>query len=124
MSLSDTYANIQNSFNPPVNNFLGILGNSTPGQPDSVGITVLKMLLILYGSIIAPKLPVHVLKWFNYVPFKIFVLFLIAWSGSHDPSLAILIAIVFYISLNLLNGKQAFESFAKASHKPHKPHNY
>jgi hypothetical protein len=106
------YENVRGAINPTVNNFMdGILGESKPGQGDSIGLVVLKMILILYGSVIAPKLPVKVLEWFDFVPFKIFVLFLIVWSGSHDPSLSILIAVCFYVSLNVLNGKQAFEKF-------------
>jgi hypothetical protein len=106
------YENVRSTINPTVNNFMdGILGESKPGQGDSIGLVVLKMILILYGSVIAPKLPVKVLKWFNFVPFKIFIIALIVWSGSHDPSLSILIAVCFYVSLNVLNGKQAFEKF-------------
>jgi hypothetical protein len=106
------YENVRSSLNPPINNFMdGIVGKSNPGEADSIGLIVLKMVLILYGSIIAPKLPVYVLEWFDFVPFKIAVLFLIVWSGSHDPSLALLIAICFYASLNVLNGKQMFEKF-------------
>jgi hypothetical protein len=106
------YENVRSTVNPPINNFMsGILGESNPGQADSNALVVLKMILILYGSVIAPKLPVKVLEWFDFVPFKIFVLFLIVWSGSHDPSLSLLIAISFYISLNILNGKKAFEKF-------------
>jgi hypothetical protein len=107
------YENVRGVVNPPINNFMdGILGESKPGQGgDSIGLVVLKMILILYGSVIAPKLPTRVLEWFDFVPFKIFVLFLIVWSGSHDPSISILISVCFYVSLNVLNGKQAFEKF-------------
>jgi hypothetical protein len=110
----DQYEYLRNTVNPPVNNFMdGILGESKPGQGDSITLVVLKMTLILYGSVIAPKLPKKVLEWFDFVPFKIFVLFLIVWAGSHDPSLSLLIAICFYVSLNVLNGKQAFENFER-----------
>lgn len=111
----NVYQPVQNAVNPPLNNFLTtIFGDSQPGQPDSIAMTVLKMLLILYSGMIAPKLPVYVLEWFDYVPFKIFVLFLIAWTGSHDPSLSLLIAVTFYASLNALNGKKFFENFESA----------
>jgi hypothetical protein len=112
----DQYEFIRNTVNPPINNFMDrILGESKPGERDSIALVVLKMILILYGSVIAPKLPTRVLEWFDFVPFKILVLFLIVWSGSHDPSLSLLIAICFYVSLNVLNGKQAFEKFVSKS---------
>jgi hypothetical protein len=110
------YQPIQNTVNPPVNNFLhGVFGESNPQQADPIGMTVLKLVLILYSSMIAPKLPVYVLEWFDYVPFKILVLFLIAWTGSHDPLLALLIAVTFYASLNALNGKKFFENYRSSS---------
>lgn len=106
------YNNITNTVNPPINNFMNnIIGTSRPGEPDSIVMSVLKMVLILYSSMIAPKLPVYVLEWFDYVPFKILVLFLIAWTGSRDPSLSLLIAVTFYASINALNGKKFFENF-------------
>jgi hypothetical protein len=108
------YENVRGVVNPPINNFMdGILGESKPEQGgDSIGLVLLKMILILYVSVIARKLPVKVLEWFNFVPFKIFVLFLIVWSGLRDhPSISISIAICFYVSLYVINEKQAFEKF-------------
>ena len=106
------YENIKNTVNPKINNVLdNIFGKSTSGQSDSTSLILLKICLILYGSVIAPKLPIYILEWFDYVPFKIFVLFLIGWNISHDGSLSILIAICFYASLNILNGKKMFENY-------------
>ena len=121
------YRPIVETINPPVNSLLyGIFGDPQQNQVDSMAMTVLKLVLILYASIIAPKLPVYVLEWFDYVPFKIFILFLIAWTGSHNPSLSLLIAITFYASLNALNGKQFFEKYTSTdsyvTHVPHVPH--
>lgn len=71
----------------------------------------LKLFLVLYGGMAAPHLPDSILKWFQFVPFKIFVLFLIIWTGNHDPSLALAIAVAFMVSMNVLSGKKAFEAF-------------
>lgn len=115
--LQQQFQNVSNQINPPVNGFMEtILGQSQPGMPDALGMTLLKMTLILYASLVAPKLPTYVLEKFEYVPVKIFVLFLIAWSGSRDPSLSILLAVVFYSSLNVLNGKKMFEKYQDTTH--------
>jgi len=72
---------------------------------------MLRLFLILYGTMVAPSLPDAVLKWFNFVPFRILILFLIVWIEKHDPASAILAAIAFYMTLNVLSGKQIFEKF-------------
>lgn len=92
-------------FNPTVNRTLHPLTT----QPGS---SILKLLLVLYGATIAPKLPDKLLKYFDYVPFKIFVVFLIVWTSNYDPAMALLIALSFYASFNVLNAKKAFESFS------------
>ena len=93
-----------NSYNTSVNSMLSPL--------DNPNITAfLKLMFILYGAMIAPKLPDEILVWFEYVPFKIFILSLIVWLGNHDPALAIIISIGLYISMNKLAGKKAFEKF-------------
>lgn len=77
----------------------------------------LKLILVLYAGLAAPHLPDNVLKWFDFVPFKIFVLFLIVWTGNNDPALSILVAVAFFMSMNVLSGKQALEAFQ--SHQYH-----
>ncbi|RKP33216.1 hypothetical protein BJ085DRAFT_31040 [Dimargaris cristalligena] len=93
-----------NSYNQSINNFMSPLDNPPV-------MAFLKLFLIVYGSMIAPHLPDYILKWFNFVPFKIFVLFLIVWTSNHDPTVALLIAVGFTVSINVLSGKKAFEAF-------------
>lgn len=71
----------------------------------------LKLLLVLYAGLFAPNLPKYVLDWFKFVPFKILILFLIVWTGNHDPALSITVAVAFFMTLNVVSGKQAFEAF-------------
>lgn len=71
----------------------------------------LKFFLVMFAAGLAPKLPDYALKWFELVPVRIVVLFLIAWTSSHDPALSILIALAFYATVNMINGKKAFEKF-------------
>ena len=92
------------SYNDNINDSLSPLDN-----PSIAGF--LKLFLVLYGGLVAPKLPNSVLQWFNFVPFKLLVLFLILYTANKDPALSILIATSFYASMNVLNGKKAFESF-------------
>jgi hypothetical protein len=86
--------------------------NSVLSPLDTPGVSAfIRLFLILYGAMIAPALPDSLLKWFHFVPFKIMVLFLIVYTANHDPATAILIAVAFYTSLNILSGKRMFEEF-------------
>lgn len=75
---------------------------------------LLRIFLIVYGGLAAPHLPPAVLKWFDYVPFRILLLALIVWTANHDPAIAVLIAVAFFVSVNTLNGKKPFEAFIAA----------
>lgn len=97
---------ILSTYNTQVNSLLAPLDSP-------IGSGLVKLLLVLYASSIAPHLPNQILAWFDFVPFKILFLSLIVWSGNHDPALAILIAVAFYASFNVLQGKKAFEKFRK-----------
>src|SRR5690242_18104285 len=93
------------SYNADINSALSPLD-----QPMIAGL--LRLFLVLYGSMVAPSLPDNILKWFGFVPFRIFVLFLIVYIANHQPDIAILVAIGFYVSINVLAGRQAFDKFA------------
>lgn len=98
-------------YNSQINDFLNpLVGPQTPGAG------LLKAALILYGAMAAPHLPDPILKWFDWVPFKIFVLFLIVWTANQEPSLAIAMAVAFYASMNVLSGKKAFDKFTDVHH--------
>jgi hypothetical protein len=72
---------------------------------------VLWLVLILYGGLAAPHLPTPLLKLFDWVPFRLFFLSLIGWSADVDPVSSILLAVIFYVGVNTLNGKKPFEKF-------------
>lgn len=90
------------SYNNVINSVL------TPLSEPTI-LAVLRMMLIVYGALAAPHLPTAVLKWFDYVPFRIGVIALILWTTQRDPITAILMAMGFYASINTLNGKRPFE---------------
>ena len=60
------------------------------------------MVLILYASLVAPKLPPFMVELLRNNFVRIIILFLIVWTGSKDPSLALLISICFVISMNYI----------------------
>src|SRR6476659_6039689 len=92
------------SYNTDINSAMSPLE-----QPMVAGL--LRLFLVLYGGMVAPALPDSILKWFGNVPFRIFILFLIVWTANHDPTLSLLIAVCFTVTLNVLSGKKAFEKF-------------
>jgi hypothetical protein len=93
-----------NSYNDSANGFLAPLDRAPVAG-------LLKLLLVLYGGSIAAHLPDHIVKWFDFVPLKLLVLFLIVWLGNHDPALSLAIAVAFFITVNVASGKKAFEAF-------------
>lgn len=72
---------------------------------------VTKIILVLYASQLAPKLPTVVQNTFQNTFVKIIALVLIAYLAEVDFQLAILTAVVFVLSTNLLSGRSVFESY-------------
>lgn len=75
---------------------------------------VLKITLILYASQIAPKLSSKVSSVFQYTIVKIVCVALIAFAAEVDFQLAIILAVVFVLSINLLSGRGPLESYENA----------
>ena len=73
--------------------------------------TILTTLLVVYGSTAAPKLPKIIRMLFSNIIFKVIFLGLIAYSVNRDPKLSILLAVVFTITLSLLDQQTFFEGF-------------
>ena len=64
---------------------------------------VVKLLIILYSCLVAPKLPVEILAVFDNTVVKILVLVLIFYSASIEPMMAILLGVGLFITLQTLN---------------------
>ena len=64
--------------------------------------SLLKLFLILYGSLAAPKLPVSLAPVFGNSFFRIGVMALIIWVANKDPAMAILIAVAYFVSMSYL----------------------
>lgn len=71
----------------------------------------IKIFLILYASQIAPKLPSLVQNTLQNTFVKIIGVALIAYLAEVDFQLAIILAVIFVLSTNVLSGRSIFESY-------------
>jgi hypothetical protein len=65
--------------------------------------TIIKVLLIMYSCIVAPTLPANILQLLDNVIIKILVVFAIIFLAKRDLGISLLIAIVFVVTLQLIN---------------------
>lgn len=73
---------------------------------------ILKISLVLYASQIAPTLPSVVSKIFQNTFVKILVIALIGYIADLDFQLAIIIAVIYVLSINGLSGRSPLESYS------------
>jgi len=69
-----------------------------------------RLFLILYAGLIAPKLPAGLAKLFQNSVFKVLVLFLIVYVGMKDATVALLVAVGFTVSMVTLNKLETVNS--------------
>ena len=62
-----------------------------------------KIFLILYAAMIAPKLPMFMAKALKNPVVKLLILFLIVYTGVKDPMMSLLVAVGFTVSMLTLN---------------------
>jgi len=65
--------------------------------------TIIKVLLIMYSCIVAPTLPANILQLLDNVIIKILVVCAIIFLAKRDLGISLLIAIVFVVTLQLIN---------------------
>ena len=80
-------------FNDLVNDNLSVLDNPYIAAS-------LKLFLVLYGGLAAPKLPVRFGKFFSHSVFRMAVLALILWTGNKDPALSLVIAVSWLLTMD------------------------
>ena len=73
---------------------------------------IITLFLVLYGGLAAPKLPSFVADLFENAIFRIIVLSLIVYKGNRDPSMALMIAVGFTVTLNMINKKDFVEKMS------------
>jgi len=71
---------------------------------------IIKMFLVLYAGLAAPRLPAFLAGLFNNALFRIVVLFLIAYLGLKDTSIALLSAVAFTLSIIFLKKAETTNS--------------
>ena len=73
-----------------------------------------KLTITLYAIQLAPKLPDQAYKLFENTYVKMFGLFLIVYIGNRDLQLAIMLAVVYVLGVNMAAGRHFLESFTQA----------
>ena len=74
--------------------------------------SILTLIVVLYATFLSPELPKSIKDLFNNTIFRMFILFLVVIKGNTDPSLAIIIAVAFVLTMDyvyLLDAKEAFQ---------------
>jgi hypothetical protein len=72
--------------------------------------STLVLILVLYGSLARPKLPKTVHKVFENPIFQIVLFSLIVYRGNHNPQLAVVVATVFMVIMNLITEQKMKQS--------------
>jgi len=73
--------------------------------------TTLSLFLGMYAALARPAFPPVLKKLFDNPIFRVFVLFLVDYSSQKDPQLAIMVAVAFTVTINLLSEQEVKESF-------------
>ena len=73
--------------------------------------TSMSLLLALYAGAAAPALPNNVIVFFDTVIGKLLITFLIAYLSSKNIQLALMLAVAFVVSLNIINTNKINEGF-------------
>ena len=75
--------------------------------------TLITLFLVLYSGLVAPKLPNFIVKLFDNPIFRILILSLIVYNGNKDPQFAIMIAVGFTVTMNMVSKQKIFEGFTQ-----------
>lgn len=86
-----------------------------PVLQNPYAMAVIKIIIVMYAAQMAPRPPVMVTNLFKNTFFKLFALFVIVYLSERDFQLAVILAVVFVIGLNLLSGRGILESFGNYS---------
>jgi hypothetical protein len=81
---------------------------------------ILKVTIALYAAQIAPKLPNFVSTMLNNTFVKIILITLIVYLSEKDLQLALMLAVLYVVVINVLSGRGILESFSNYS-KEYKP---
>jgi len=71
----------------------------------------LTLFLVLYGGLAKPTLPDWLADLFDSAIFRFLVLSLIAFTATNNSQIALITALVFTITMNLLSERKTAETF-------------
>jgi hypothetical protein len=93
--------NVTNTYNDIVSNIKNI-------ELNDVVKTILYLFLVLYASFVRPELPRFLETLFKNNLFRLFVFFLIAYLAEKENNytLALLVALVFFVTMNYLTERE------------------
>ncbi len=83
--------------------------------------TVVTIGLGLYAALLGPDLPEPIKKLFSNTLFRIGVLALVVVRGNQNPTMAIMIAIAFVLTLDYINLASSKEMFSTTCHSDQIP---
>jgi hypothetical protein len=81
-------------------------------------ITAIAVIVVVYGSLMAPRLPPRVAHWFDYPVVKMIIIFIIVIVHRFSPIIALLIAVAFLLSIQTLTMYQSKEHPGLMSPEP------
>lgn len=84
------------SFNDTVDSLLD------PVLSDPFASAIIKLSLVLFGGYAAPKMPTRFGPLLANSWFRMFILTMIVWINNHDPAIAILVAVVYFMTMSYI----------------------
>ena len=73
---------------------------------------IVTFFLVFYGGAAGPKLPsFFIISLFENAVFRVFILSLIVYKGNSNPMLSIMIAVIFTLTMDMINKQKLFEKF-------------
>ena len=94
------------SFNDSVNSVLNPVFNN------DIAKAAIILFASLYGGLIAPKIPTSLAPVFSNTIFKIVFMALVAWIANHDPVIALVISICYFLTITYLTKNVFVEAFS------------
>lgn len=79
---------------------------------DPYFLATIKVAIIVYAGVFAPRLPDKVVDFMKTTPMKILFATLIIFSALHDLQISLLLACAFVLSINVLSGRGILEGYA------------
>lgn len=101
----DTVQNVLNNLNDNLQRALN----------DPYVASLLLIFFIFYAGLAAPNLPKVAAKLFDYTLFKVLILALILFINNYNPTVAILVAVGFFLTMQTLSRYKVFDLAGEVS---------